>query len=92
MFFNASQVTSTNKFLKFFFLWKSPTSLREVETKKTLPDGSTAKISERTVRRNRFGDLVDVADRETHRAPREQQFLVIGSDMGSVSVRRMVGN
>ena len=45
----------------FFPVGKNPKRLSsngEVETKKTLPDGSTAKISERTVRRETgFGDL-----------------------------------
>ena len=34
------------------------TRSRQVETKKTLPDGSTAKISERTVRHGREGELL----------------------------------
>lgn len=46
-------VTNPGFATSFFSCGKNPSDSRqcEVETKKTLPDGSTAKISERTVRR-----------------------------------------
>ena len=56
--------------------------MAEVETKKTLPDGSTAKISERTVRRGSDSAIWWLTVKLTgHQG--SSNFLVIGSDMGS---------